>query len=147
MREISTDVEINAPASRVWEILTELAEYPKWNPFIRRAGGNVREGAKLEIRIEPGDGSTMTFKPTVLRADAGKEFRWLGRLILPGLFDGEHIFQLSAMGSDGTRLVHREEFRGILVPLLWGSLEAKTKKGFEAMNLALKQRAEDHPAS
>jgi hypothetical protein len=44
-------------------------------------------------------------------------------------------------------LVHREEFRGILVPLLWGSLEVKTKKGFEAMNLALKQRAEDHSGS
>jgi len=37
--------------------------------------------------------------------------------------------------------VQREVFKGILVPLVGGSLE-KTRHGFDEMNAALKQRAE-----
>ena len=38
--------------------------------------------------------------------------------------------------------VQREEFRGVLVPFFWKSLDTHTRQGFEAMNAALKQRAE-----
>ena len=46
----------------------------------------------------------MTFKPTVLVAEGPKELRWLGRLLLPGMFDGEHSFRIHA-GEEGVRLV------------------------------------------
>ena len=46
----------------------------------------------------------MTFAPTVIRAARNQELRWLGRLLLPGVFDGEHSFQLSPTAG-GTRLV------------------------------------------
>ena len=84
----------------------------------------------------------MTFKPTVVRAVAGQELRWLGHLLIPGVFDGEHIFENSQAGDGRTRFVQREEFRGLLVPVLWNSLATNTKNGFEAMNAALKERAE-----
>ena len=84
----------------------------------------------------------MTFKPTVTRVDSGRELRWLGRLLLPGIFDGEHIFEVSFLGEKRTQLTQRETFRGLLVPLLWSSLNTNTRKGFEAMNVALKARAE-----
>ena len=58
-----------------------------------------------------------------------------------GVFDGRHIFELEPTPV-GTRLVQREEFTGILVPLFARSLDKGTKAGFEAMNLAIKQRAE-----
>jgi len=75
----------------------------------------------------------------LLRLDAA--FEWLGRLVLPGLFDGRHRFELVPDG-DGTRLVHTERFTGLLVPLLKKSLDTKTIAGFRAMNTALKARAE-----
>lgn len=63
------------------------------------------------------------------------------RLALPGLFDGRHIFELQP-APGGTRLVQREEFRGILVPLFARSLDRNTARGFVAMNEALKARVE-----
>jgi hypothetical protein len=64
--------------------------------------------------------------------------------MLPGLFDGEHIFTMDPLDAGRrTRLVHREEFRGVLVPLFWGSLDTATRQGFEEMNLALKKRVEE----
>lgn len=71
----------------------------------------------------------MTFKPLVTRVLPPRELRWLGRLLLPGLFDGEHIFEIEAVKKDGVRFVQRECFSGILVPLLWRSLDKNTWQG------------------
>ena len=58
-----------------------------------------------------------------------------------GLFDGHHVFELVGDGS-ATHLVHREEFTGILVPLLMPLIRRVTTEGFEAMNAALKARVQ-----
>ena len=142
MRELRTAIDIDAPADKVWAILTDLSQFADWNPFIQEAEGEVREGAKLRVRIEPPGGKAMTFTPTVTRVAPEQSFRWLGRVLFPGLFDGEHIFELSPTSDGGTHFVHREEFRGVLVPLLWRNLDTQARQGFEAMNAALKARAE-----
>ena len=88
----------------------------------------------------------MELRPTVTRVIPNRELRWLGRLVLPGIFDGEHIFEIEP-GSDGkVQFVHRENFRGVLVPLFWKRLNTEIRKGFEDMNVALKARA-DRPAT
>jgi len=84
----------------------------------------------------------MTFRPTLLKVEPERELRWLGKLWIGGLFDGEHFFQLTPLGEDKTRLVQREEFRGLLVPLMARSLDSGTKEGFVLMNQALKDLAE-----
>lgn len=143
MKELRTAIEIDAPADAVWAILTDLGQFAAWNPFIPEAEGEVREGARLKVRIAPPGGKAMTFTPTVTKVEPGREFRWLGRLLLPGLFDGEHIYEIEPLAEGGVRLVHREAFRGVLVPLFWKNLDTRTRQGFEAMNAALKQRAEE----
>jgi uncharacterized protein YndB with AHSA1/START domain len=55
MRELTAEIEIAASPDRVWEVLTDLDAYPAWNPFIRRASGELREGARLEVVIQPPD--------------------------------------------------------------------------------------------
>lgn len=142
MKQLTTNIEIDASASTVWKILTDFDKYPQWNPFIRSATGEVKKGARLEVQLQPPGGSMMTFRPTVLVAEPERELRWLGRLFLPGIFNGEHCFQIEPLGRDRIRFVHSEVFCGILVPFLAESLDTKTKSGFEAMNQAIKARAE-----
>lgn len=146
MRELRTDVVINAPPARVWEVLTDFRSYPEWNPFITRIDGEPVPGTGLEVRIEPPGGRVMTFKPKVLVAEPSRELSWLGRLLVPGLFDGEHHFEIEPIGGDRSRLVQREIFRGLLVSLFAGTL-AKTEQGFEQMNRALKARSESNASS
>jgi hypothetical protein len=142
MKELRTEVEIQASAEQVWEILTNLHRFAQWNPFMRSASGTIKVGERLEIDIQPVGGRSMIIRPTVLTADPGRELRWLGRLILPGLFDGEHRFTIEPLGSDRVRFVQREVFTGLLVPLLMRFIERGTRSGFEAMNQALKVKAE-----
>jgi len=140
MKQITTAIEIDASRSAVWEVLTDLPSHAEWNPFIRKISGDVTEGGRLIVEITPPGGKAMVFKPTVTVVAPDSEFRWLGRLLIPGIFDGEHIFTLESLPSGGTRFVQREEFRGLLVPMLWSSMAARTEAGFQAMNAALRDR-------
>jgi hypothetical protein len=142
MRELYSEIEIAASAERVWRLLTDFASYPEWNPFIRRISGEPTTGERLEVRIEPPGGRGMTFRPTVLNAEDNRELRWLGHLLVPGLFDGEHSLVIQPLGENRVRFVQREAFRGLLVPLFARSLNNNTQRGFEEMNRALKGRAE-----
>jgi hypothetical protein len=142
MKELRTEIDIAASPEAVWGILTDFSAFPQWNPFIKEASGEQKVGGKLRIRIVSPGGKGMVFKPTVLACETNREFRWLGRLGIPGLFDGEHGFTLEPIGDGRTRFTQREVFTGVLVPLLARSLDGSTKKGFEAMNMALKERAE-----
>jgi len=141
MKEIRTEIKINAPAEKVWNVLSDFEAYPEWNPFVKYIKGTVAVNNKIETHIAPPGANAMTFKPRVLKFDTNKELRWLGHLLIPGLFDGEHIFELMANGNT-TTFVQREEFRGILIPLFKKMLDVNTRQGFEAMNKALKERAE-----
>lgn len=139
---IHTEVLIDAPPATVWETLTDLAKYQDWNPFIVSAEGQVAVGERLVNRINPPGGKAVTFRPTVTVVEQEKTFEWLGRLLVPGLFDGRHRFDLQQTESGGTLLIHAETFRGLLVRFFRKSLDTNTRQGFEAMNDALKGRAE-----
>ena len=141
VRSISHTIEIDAAPEVVWRELADTGSYGDWNPFVRRLEGELTEGARLEVEITPPEGRAMTFKPTVIAAKPGRELRWLGHLLVRGLFDGEHSFELEPLTGDRTRFTQSERFSGLLVRPLGGGL-AKTQRGFEAMNRALKARAE-----
>lgn len=142
---ISTTIDIQASPDAVWEVLTDFAAYRDWNPFMKRIEGVPEVGTKLVVHMSPPGGRGITFKPTVLAASPGRELRWLGKLGVRGLFDGEHSFILTANADGTTQLSHGERFTGILVPLFKSTLN-NSRAGFEAFNSALKQRVETaHP--
>lgn len=138
---IETTTKISAGPARVWSVLTDFTQMASWNPFFRSISGELRQGGRLKVEIGAPGKSSMTFKPVVLVLNRERELRWLGRLLLPGLFDGEHYFILDAIGNDQVRFTQGERFSGLLVGPLRGTL-SETEKGFAAMNSALKARAE-----
>jgi hypothetical protein len=129
---------IFAEPDKVWSVLTNFSDYPRWNPFIERIEGAVELGARLRVRIHPPSGSPMTFTPRVLNVVPASELSWLGHLLIPGLFDGEHHFQIERVEAKQTLFRQSEVFQGLLVGLLPASLYYKTLAGFDEMNLALK---------
>lgn len=136
-KEIVTEIVIEATPAQVWAVLTDFEAYPQWNPFVKSLTGDVAVGRRIKVLL-PG----MTFTPKVLVFDAPREFKWLGNLFIPGLFDGEHRFQLLDNGNGSTTFIHSERFNGLLVGLFNRMLERDTRPGFEALNRALKQRVE-----
>ncbi len=143
MKQLDSEITIAGTAEAVWTVLTDFQHYPAWNPFIQKATGELREGARLNVRIKPPGSGAMTFRPTVQTLIPGTRLSWLGHLLYPGLFDGEHVFEIVEEAAGRVRFRQSEGFKGLLVPVLPSSLYEKTQQGFALMNLALKQRVEN----
>ncbi len=141
-REIEETVEIVASPSEVWWHLTNFEAYPRWNPFITKIEGEVREGARLSVTIDPDGIPPVVFRPKILVAEPERELRWRGRPGLPNLFDGEHVFVIESLGLKRLRLTQRELFGGLLVPGTMPLIGRAVRRGFRDMNQALRQRAE-----
>src|SRR5262249_23738834 len=87
---ISTSLEIEASKQLVWDVLADFSAYREWNPY-RRSKGLSGSEPKLTVRMgaDRGRGRGMVFKPAVVAAIPGEELRWLGKLGLGGIVDGE----------------------------------------------------------
>jgi hypothetical protein len=139
VRTMSAAIDIDASPEQVWAVLTDLDSYREWNPVFVEAGGNVAEGQRIRLRSKhPANGRLMTVKPKITAVQPGAELRWAAGL--PGFISGEHAFTLTPTDS-GTRLVQSETFKGPLTSLS-GKTFANAEASFQALNEALKKRAE-----
>lgn len=141
MKEICTKISIVATPTIVWNIITDFENYGKWNPFIKEISGVKKEGSTLQIFIKPPNSNGMKFKPKIMKYETEKEIKWLGRLWIPKLFDGEHSLTIKKINENEVLFVQKERFNGLLVPLFRNLLK-DTKSGFQMMNQELKQKAE-----
>lgn len=141
MRELKTSIDINAPAATVWAVLTYFPSYPDWNPLITSAEGKPLVGTKLKTRMKLPGGTTFRISPRLRVVEPERELRWFGTLLIPGIFDGEHIFVIEPVSENKVHFRQEEKFYGVLVPL-FGFFLKRTRQGFEAMNEALKRRCE-----
>jgi hypothetical protein len=138
---VTRSTEIAASPARVWQVLTDLDAYDRWNPEITDVSGRLAVGETLTLRLHSGDGAA-TLRPTVRAVATGRELRWLSRYHeIGGLADGEHRFTIEATGPERVRFTQAETFRGVAVPFFHGGLAADCDR-FDAMNAALKKRAE-----
>ena len=144
MKELRTEITIDAPRDEVWNAFSDLKEYPKWSSFIEKIEGSMKVGDKMDIHLNTPKGQSMDIKPEVLENSPNEEFRWLGHLGgVNFLFNGEHYFKLVPVDESRTRFIQGERFTGLLVPFLWKNLDTDTRAGFREFNEALKKRVEE----
>lgn len=141
MKKIETVIHIHRPPHYVWEVLMDFDNYPTWNPFITDISGTPEKGKHLAVTITLPGKTGMNFSPVIRKLEPHKEFRWMGKFIVKGLFDGEHYFLLQQLPNGSTSLRHGEIFTGLL-PVFLPSMLKKTLSGFELMNVALKEHCE-----
>lgn len=118
MRSYEVRRTIAAEPAAVWAILTDAGR-------LVAAGTGI---ARIEGRIEPGATFTLWsdavpdrgFKTRVTQMEAPRRMVWEGGLPA-GLFRGVRTFTLTTV-NDSTEFVMREEFTGLMLPLIWRSM-------------------------
>jgi hypothetical protein len=135
LKQIETRLRIDATPDEVWSVLMDFPSWRRWNPMVVGISGEPAVGSRLVVTIAIKNGRRMTFRPKVVEYEPGRRFAWLGKVGVPGIFDGLHWFTIEGSGAAAT-LVHGEEFRGILPPLLGGLLR-DTHESIVEMNEAL----------
>jgi hypothetical protein len=149
MREIRTTADIHATPQQVWAVLSDLSGYKHWNPYITRAEGGLEVGGTLTLRLELPGGEAFTVQPVVLEAEAPRELRWLWTKGFSGIYDTEECFILVPKGENRTHVIHRMTCTGLALSLpgvgaaTAARLETNFRQGLEAMNRALKSRAQE----
>lgn len=141
-KELRTEIEIDSTPEKIWSTLMNFEEFPNWNPMIRKATGEAVPGGKLDVFIQAEGTKGMAFNPTVVKVDQNREFSWLGKVGMRGIFDGKHVFSIEPIDQNTTLFIHREEFSGVMTPLAMPFIADDTLRGFNEMNVALKQLVE-----
>lgn len=142
LKSLEKSIIINASAEKVWQVLTDFENWENWNSFIIKSEGKAEEGTKLKNTFD-NDGKEMIFKPKVLKAEPNKELIWMGRLFVPGIFDGTHGFRIEELGPNQVKFTNYESFKGLFSRMIMKKIHASTAAGFEQMNQELKAQAEE----
>ncbi len=140
---IRTEVDIDAPAQRVWTILLNFSSYAMWNPSIRAMRGRAERGAPLELDVPllP-NGGCVHVHATLTELDSPRRLCWIGVLLTPKLFCGDHQITLQPLSPDSVRLVQQETFSGLLLPLLAPWLRRRVQRLYDQTSVAVKGRSE-----
>lgn len=142
MREIRTEIEIAAPPTKVWSILTDFNNWKNWNPIVNQVSGVASLGSELSVTMRGDDGKDgPKYMPIVTNFEEPTFFRWRGKMMAEFIMTNDKVFELEETGS-GTRLIHKELFSGMLVPLFWSKFDKGVPPMLKSMNDALKTKAE-----
>ena len=141
-RSINTGILIDASADEVWNVLVDFEKYPTWSPFIKSVSGSPVKGGSLNVSIQLDRQEAMTFSPSVIVSKPGHELRWISRVGVPFVFDGEMFFKIDEVAPGKVHFKLGEHFTGFLLHFKWEDMKASTRAGFEATNEALKARVE-----
>ena len=141
MTLLSSEIVIAAPSAVVWDVLVDFDSYADWNPVEIQARGDAVVGGKLVHTAQLPGRKPMTFRARIVQATPASALAWKGRIVVPGLFDVTHHFEIDALGDDQSRLRQFEHFSGVLVPFMRALLR-DTQAAFELANQAIKHRAE-----
>ncbi|MGO9421298.1 SRPBCC family protein [Roseiarcus sp.] len=143
--EIKTEIGIEASPSRVWEVLTDFPRYPEWNPFVLEVQGDVYQGAAIHYRFEMPRGIRIRTAAVVLRFQPDSELRFSAHFLAPTVFRGDHYFAIESKGQNSVVFHHGEIISGFLFPPVQLILQTQGPPIFQALNKALKRRAEQPP--
>jgi hypothetical protein len=138
---LTSEIVINAASDVVWQVLIDFDSYPDWNPVEIEARGEAVVGAAFEHTGKLPGRKPRTFKARIIEATPGRALAWKGSILVPGLFDVRHHFEIDSLAEDRSTLRQFEHFSGVLVPFMRGILR-DTHAAFELANKAIKQRAE-----
>jgi len=141
MKEVRSEIRIDASPEEVWRVLTDFAAYPTWNPFVKSISGDMKPGERITLTLQPGPGEARTVRPKVLCVDPGKSFVWQSHHSIPFLVRAAHCFEIEPDEGGKTRFIQREIFSGLLASIMARRAEAH-QCGFEEMNRAIKVAAE-----
>jgi hypothetical protein len=139
-QQVSIKTRIAAPATRVWQLLTDAADFPRWNSTVASVDGTIALGNQLRLKVPQVD---RTFTPRVVEFQPHQRMVW--RDGFAPMFRGERTFDLEATSDGSTDFTMVEVFSGLMLPLIRGSLPDFAPR-FERYAFDLKTEAERAPA-
>ncbi len=131
----SIEITVNAPPEKIWSLLTDIQNWPKWQHDIRVAeiSGPIEEGTQFAWTT---GGTSIHSRIALVRP--GEQFGWTGKAFGAKAI---HLWKLKRL-PDGQTLVRTEEsMNGFLITLFYSSkeLEASDRRWLDNLKSAAEQ--------
>ena len=134
--ECAVSIDIRSDAARIWSLLTNAADFPRWNSTVTSIEGTIAIGEKVLLRVPI---SERTFKLKVTELVPEKLMVWSDG-VAP-MFKGVRTFRLTPVEFGSTVFSMVEVFSGAVLPMIKGSLP-DFGPAFEQYVADLKREAE-----
>lgn len=137
MKSYEAAVTIAATPQKVWDTLTDISAWPTWDSGVLEIEGGTKPGDKIKLVSEANP--KRAFSLRVAESSPPSSMVWAGGMPL-GLFKGVRTYKLRPDGAT-THLVMREEYTGVMLPLIWKSMP-DLQPSFDKFVTGLKERVE-----
>lgn len=109
---------IRASPDKIWSLLTDAAAFPRWNSTITSIEGTIAEGQTLKLRVP--SAPSRVFTPKVSAVAPSRSMVWSDGMA--PMFRGVRTFELTPNADGTTEFAMREEYSGLMLPMIKGSL-------------------------
>lgn len=115
--EYSAGINIRAKPDRVWMLMTNAADFPRWNSTVKSIEGKIALGQtiKLVAAISP----DRVFNLNVIEFIPEKRMVWSDG---NAMFKGVRTYTLSPKADGSTDFRMSEVYTGLMLPMIAGSL-------------------------
>jgi len=140
--ECAVAIHIAAKPETIWALLTNAADFPRWNSTVKSIEGEIALGKKLALKVTTAP--ERTFTPKVTELIANERMVWSDGFA--PMFKGVRTFTLTKREDGTTDFSMVEVFSGAMLPMIKGSLP-DFGPPFEQYAADLKREAERRNAS
>ena len=138
---IDRRLEVEAPASVVWGVLTDLDSYGQWNPFVPECRSTLRPGDRIEMKVKLGKRTSRQVEE-MLTFHEGREFSYRMRSLPFGALSSLRVQRVEEIEDGRCRYHTHFELQGWLMPVVRRLLGSQLDVGFSGMTQGLKRRSE-----
>ena len=134
-------LKIEGTAEETWNVLSDVARYADWNPYVLALEGSLEPGSTLRVTIAQANWpKPIVVEPTVIRAEPNRVLHWRGQVGQGDFLETDHVFEIHALESGRVRFDQYEEFRGTFAKQMDEESRSFTHDAFRAMDEALSLR-------
>jgi uncharacterized protein YndB with AHSA1/START domain len=139
----SVKVEIEAPASLVWEVLTDFERYSEWNTFCPglKTSGKLGDLVYMQVRI-PGTGQVIPVNEYLVAYEPERLLSWEQRPTEENKDAARRDQYIDSLGPGRCSYFTTDLFLGLNADKIMKEHGGWVKQGFDQVALDLKQRAE-----
>ena len=145
----SVEVDIAAPASVVWEVLTDLPHYREWNPFTVQIDSTLKLGEPVDLHIPiPGQpGQEMVVREYLIAFEPERLLSWEQRATADNKDAARRDQYVESLGPERSRYFTTDIFLGLNADQIMQNFGGWVKASFDAVAEGVKARAEALHAS
>jgi hypothetical protein len=139
--EVVTEITIKSTPAKVWNMLTDFANYPEWHPYLKKIVGKPAKGTQIKVTYKKTDLQDGTFSAYILDNEPNRFLSWGGSVGF--IFRAKHYYRIESIGNDSVKLIQGEYWRGIFGGMYGKKIYEDTTRKFELMNKKLKDILEN----